>query len=90
MTAAATDLPVVGSSSRIDELLGRRVSMRAFALLRIMAGPIVLLHVWPFLADAIDGRIYRDAFYEPYASWYPELPRGLNGDEDALIHTPSP
>ena len=51
--------------------------MRALALLRIMAGPIVLLHLWPFLADAIDGRIYRDAFYEPYASWYPELPRGL-------------
>ena len=75
MTAAATDLPVAGSPSRIDELLGRRVSMRAFALLRIMAGPIVLLHLWPFLADVIDGRIYRDAFYEPYASWYPELPR---------------
>ncbi len=77
MTAATTDLPVAGSSSRIDELLGRRVSMRALALLRIMAGPIVLVHLWPFLADAIDGRIYRDAFYEPYASWYPELPRGL-------------
>ena len=77
MTAAATDLPVAGSPSRIDELLGRRVSMRAFALLRIMAGPIVLVHLWPFLADAMDGRVYRDAFYEPYASWYPELPRDV-------------
>ena len=66
-----------GSLARIDELLGRRVSMRALALLRIMAGPIVLLHLWPFLADVIDGRIYRDAFYEPYVAWYPELPRGL-------------
>ncbi len=27
--------------------------------------------------DAIDGRIYRDTFYEPYASWYPELPRDV-------------
>jgi hypothetical protein len=77
MTATATELPTAGSLARIDELLGRRVSMRAFALLRVMAGPIVLLHLWPFLADAIDGRIYRDAFYEPYAPWYPELPRNV-------------
>ena len=57
-----------------DELLGRAVSMRALALLRVLAGPIVLLHLWPFLADALEGRTYRDAFHEPYASWYPELP----------------
>ena len=50
------------------------VSMRALALLRVLAGPIVLLHLRPFLADGLDGRTYRDAFYEPYASWYPELP----------------
>jgi hypothetical protein len=25
----------------------------------------------------LDGRIYRDAFYEPYAAWYPELPRDV-------------
>jgi uncharacterized membrane protein YphA (DoxX/SURF4 family) len=58
----------------LDELLGRRVSMRAFALLRVLAGPAVLLHLQPFLSDALDGRTYRDAFYEPYAAWYPELP----------------
>ena len=28
-------------------------------------------------SDALDGRIYRDAFYEPYAAWYPELPRAV-------------
>jgi hypothetical protein len=61
----------------LDELLGRRVSMRALALLRVFAGPIVLLHLWPFLSDALDGRIYRDAFYEPYAAWYPQLPEAL-------------
>jgi hypothetical protein len=60
---------------RLDELLGRRVSMRALALLRVFAGPVVILHLWPFLSGAADGFIYRDAFYEPYASWYPELPR---------------
>ncbi len=61
----------------LDELLGRRVSMRSLALLRIMVGPVVLLHLRPFLEDAAAGRIYRDMFYEPYASWYPELPRAL-------------
>jgi HTTM domain len=51
--------------------------MRALALLRIAAGPVTLLHLRPFLEAGRDGRIYRDTFYEPYASWYPELPRGL-------------
>ena len=63
--------------NRIDELLGRRVSLRALALLRIAAGLVTLLHLRPFLEAARDGRIYRDSFYEPYASWYPELPRSV-------------
>jgi vitamin K-dependent gamma-carboxylase len=58
----------------LDDLLGRAVSMRALALLRVLVGPVVLLHLQPFLLDAWAGRIYRDAFYEPYAAWYPELP----------------
>jgi hypothetical protein len=66
-----------GVAGRVDELLGRAVSMRALALLRVLAGPVVLLHLRPFLADAWDGRIYRDAFYEPYAAWYPDLPRAV-------------
>jgi uncharacterized membrane protein YphA (DoxX/SURF4 family) len=63
--------------ARFDELLGRQVSMRSFALLRVLVGPIVLLHLRPFLSDALHGRIYSDAFYEPYFSWYPEAPRAL-------------
>jgi uncharacterized membrane protein YphA (DoxX/SURF4 family) len=59
---------------RFDELLGRPVSMRALALLRVLAGPAVLLHLEPFLSDSLDGQTYRDAFYEPYADWYPDLP----------------
>jgi hypothetical protein len=62
---------------RLDELLGRPVSMRSLALLRVLAGPIVLLHLWPFLSDAFQGETYRDAFYEPYAAWYPELPEAV-------------
>ncbi len=66
-----------GLVARFDDLLGRAVSMRAFALLRVLTGPVVLLHLRPFLSDGLDGRVYRDAFYEPYAAWYPELPDAL-------------
>jgi uncharacterized membrane protein YphA (DoxX/SURF4 family) len=65
----------MSAMARFDELLGRPVSLRALALLRVLAGPAVLLSLWPFLSDALDGRIYRDSFYEPYASWYPDVPR---------------
>ncbi|MDP9188293.1 MAG: HTTM domain-containing protein [Actinomycetota bacterium] len=65
---------VRGVTAAFDDLLGRRVSMRALALLRVLAGPVVLLHLEPFLSDSWDGQIYRDAFHEPYAAWYPELP----------------
>ena len=58
----------------VDELLGRPVSMRALALLRVLVGPVVLLHLEPFLADSLSGETYRDAFHEPYAAWYPEVP----------------
>ncbi|HEY6417344.1 MAG TPA: HTTM domain-containing protein, partial [Acidimicrobiales bacterium] len=79
MTATAAPARPAGLVDALDELLGRRVSMRSLALLRILVGPVTLLHLRPFVADALAGRIYRDAFYEPYASWYPELPRPLYG-----------
>jgi Vitamin K-dependent gamma-carboxylase len=60
-----------------DDLLGRAVSMRALALLRVLVGPVVLLHLRPFMADSLDGRTYQDVFYEPYAAWYPELPEAV-------------
>lgn len=61
--------------SRIDELLGRRIDLRSMTLLRLFTGPIVVLHLLPFVNDARRGFIYRDTFHEPYATWYPELPR---------------
>ena len=79
MTATAVPARPAGLVGAVDELLGRRVSMRSLALLRVLVGPVTLLHLRPFVADALAGRIYRDAFYEPYASWYPELPRPLYG-----------
>jgi len=76
MNAGATYAPdrIRSATAWFDDLLGRAVSMRALALLRVLAGPAVLLHLQPFLSDSLDGRIYRDAFFEPYAAWYPELP----------------
>ena len=62
--------------NRIDELLGRRVSLRALALLRIAAGLVTLLHLRPFLEAARDGRIYRDSFYEPLRELVPGAARG--------------
>jgi len=61
-------------TAALDDLLGRPVSMRSLALLRVLAGPAVLLHLRPFLSDSLDGQTYRDAFYEPYAAWYTEVP----------------
>jgi hypothetical protein len=66
---------VSGPIDSLDRLLGQRVSMRSMFLLRIAAGLVALLHLWPFIDDARNGHIYRDTFYEPYAAWWPELPR---------------
>ncbi len=76
MNAAGLRAPrhVSALTTRADELLGRPVSMRSLALLRVLAGPVVLLHLQPFLSDSLDGRTYRDAFHESYAAWYPEVP----------------
>src|SRR5688572_21442111 len=62
------------SWARFDELLGRPVSMRSLALLRVLAGAVVLLHLRQFLDASLDGDTYQDVFHEPYAAWYPELP----------------
>jgi vitamin K-dependent gamma-carboxylase len=74
VTAVGAQLRIRGLVDLFDELLGRRVSMRGLALLRVLTGPVVLLHLRPFLSDTLDGRTYQDAFNQPYAAWYPELP----------------
>ena len=63
--------------SRWLERLDATVDPRALVPLRIAVGPLVLVHLSPFLQRAADGVIYRDRFWLPYAEWYPHLPRGM-------------
>ncbi len=74
VSAAGAPPRARGLIEQFDELLGRSVSMRGLALLRVLSGPVVLLHLRPYLSDSLDGHTYRDAFHHPYAAWYPELP----------------
>ena len=60
-----------------NERLDDPVDVRSLAVLRLAIGPIVLLHLRPFLSDALDGVVYSDSFTLPYWSWYPELPEGV-------------
>lgn len=50
---------------------------RSVAVLRIALGPITLLHLRPFLEDAIDGVAYHDHFWHPFLPGWPELPTGV-------------
>ncbi len=60
-----------------NERLDDPVDVRSLAVLRLAIGPLVLLHLRPFLTDALDGVVYSDSFTLPYWSWYPELPEGV-------------
>ena len=62
--------------ARFDELLGRRVSMRASRCCASSPGRSCSSTCAVPLGRARRA-IYSDAFYEPYASWYPELPSEL-------------
>lgn len=55
--------------------LDEPIDPRPLVPLRFAVGPLVLMHLQPFLSLAGDGLIYRDRFWLPYADWYPHLPR---------------
>jgi hypothetical protein len=58
---------------RINDAIDEIVDYRALVPLRIAAGPLVLLHLEPFLALAADGITYRDRFWMPFMSWFPAV-----------------
>lgn len=59
-------------NARLDD----PIDLRALAFLRIALGPIVLLHLRPFLVAATDGIVYSDRFYLPFFDWLPMVSRG--------------
>jgi len=62
------------SPSLVDrwaEVYNRVGDLRAVAVLRIVLGPVVLLHLAPLVREASDGVHYDDHFWNPYASWMP-------------------
>ncbi len=63
--------------ARVNTLIDARGSVRSIAVLRMLLGPITLLHLRPFLSNLRDGVIYSDRFYDPYVDWYPEAGPGL-------------
>ena len=63
--------------TRWDDVLDWSGSVRAVAVMRIAIGPITLLHLRPFLRDAVAGVSYDDHFWQPFISWLPELPAGV-------------
>ena len=69
--------PITSRLAAANEAIDAVGTVRAIAVLRMLLGPITVLHLRPFLERLNDGIVYSDRFYEPYASWYPEASRGL-------------
>jgi hypothetical protein len=69
------DAPAPGLERRSawDAVLDWSGSVRPIAVLRWALGPIVLLHLRPFLRDAVDGVSYDDHFWEPFIPWLPHV-----------------
>ena len=59
---------------RFDRFLGQPVSMRSLAVVRLLVGAITLVHLQPFVTEALSGDTYQDHFHHSYIGWYPELP----------------
>lgn len=55
---------------RFDRLFEQRGSMRGLAVLRIALGPVVVVHLSIFAHGLLQGRTYRDTFWEPWVSWW--------------------
>jgi hypothetical protein len=49
-------------------------AMRGAALLRVVLGPLIVLHLRPFLDDMRRGVYYAEHFHVPYLGWFPDLP----------------
>jgi hypothetical protein len=66
---------IIGRLGELHRRIDATGSLRAVEVLRIAAGPLVILHLRPFLDAASNGLIYSDRFFQPFATWYPEVSR---------------
>lgn len=60
-----------------DDVFDEPGSVRAMAIVRIVLAPVVVVHLWPFLRDSLDGVTYLDRFNEPWFPFSPEVPGGI-------------
>lgn len=65
--------------SRLNQRIDAVGDLRQLSVLRILLGPIVLLHLQDYFTNARAGIIYSDRFYLPYFEWYPEAGRSVYG-----------
>jgi hypothetical protein len=68
---------LAGLGARIDELLGRQVSTRSIAIVRIGVGLIACWHLRPIAVDAVHGHTFHDHFHHPFFSALPVVPPPL-------------
>lgn len=68
---------------RIDDVFDTTGSLHAIAVLRIVLGPITVIHLWPDVTAAWDGVSYLDHFNEP---WFAGLPVAPAWIQYALVH----
>lgn len=74
MTATVERAPAQQTWPGVDAIFDRPASVRSLAVLRIVLGPVVLVHLWPFLSRTLDGWTYRDTFFEPWWTFAPVPP----------------
>lgn len=65
---------VRAASRWVDDVFDRPASVRALAVLRLVLGPVVLVHLWPFLSGTLDGQTYDESFNTPWWGFVPEVP----------------
>lgn len=68
---------------RLDDVFDTPGSLHAIAVLRIVLGPIAIIHLWPDVTAAWDGVSYLDHFNEP---WFAGLPVAPGWVQYALVH----
>jgi hypothetical protein len=59
---------------RFDDLFDRAGDLWPVGVARILLGPVVVLHLWGTVGDALGGRTYQDRFHVPFFAWLPDPP----------------